>query len=60
VGIETIDRPVSLETAFAVSIAEPPPSAISPSAPPTAARAAFTPAISACARTPWKRSCTGS
>jgi hypothetical protein len=34
-------------------------SAISPSAPPAASRAAFTPAISACASTPWKRLCTG-
>jgi hypothetical protein len=38
VEIETTGRPVSLETAFAVSIAKPPPSAINPSALPAARR----------------------
>src|SRR6188472_2990115 len=60
VGIETIGRSRSADTALAVSIALPPPSATSPSASSAAAVAARTLSASVCGRTPSKRRSTGS
>ena len=59
VGMETSGSPVAAETAFAVSIALPPPSATRPSAPAACSVAASTPVRSACDCAPWKRPATG-
>ncbi len=55
-----IGRPSAVDTALAVSIALPPPSATSPSAPSTASMAAFTPQTSAWGRAPKNRCSMGS
>ena len=57
--METTGSPVSALTAFAVSIALPPPRATSPSAPAAAATASSTVSLGTCWRQPAKRPAAG-